>query len=85
MSIRLTGLQGEAYEQGGFFTESNFFVLDGLGFVEVGEDGFGVDVLFWVRLAGAVGLEELLNAVIADVDGGAAFLDYSVFGVDFFH
>lgn len=85
VSIEIIDLQGGAYEQGGFFTESNFFVLDGSGFVKIGENGFGVDVFFWVCLAGAVGFEEFLNAVVAHVDGGTAFLDYSVFGVDLFH
>jgi len=58
--------------------------LDDLSFVEIRHDILDVCLLFGVRLACAVGFEELLNANIAGIDNASAFLDDSIFGLDLF-
>ncbi|KAI4172310.1 MAG: hypothetical protein LQ346_008617, partial [Caloplaca aetnensis] len=70
-------------KDGGAIAEADLFFLVDLGFVVVGEDSFGVGLIFGVYLAGAVGLEELLDRGIAGGGVRAALLDDAVFGLDF--
>jgi len=71
-----------SYEGRGFLTQTNLLVLDILGFVEICHDILDVGLFFGVRLACAVGFQELLNAAIAGIDDASAFLDDSIFGLD---
>jgi hypothetical protein len=51
---------------------------------EIVLNDFAVAFFFGVWLACSVQLDELLDAVIAGCDGISAFLDNSIFGVNFF-
>lgn len=62
----------------------NFFILDVLRLVVVGQDGFGVGFFLGIRLPGAVGFEEFLNAGVAGLDDVATVVHDALFGLDLF-
>lgn len=75
---------GRAYQTGGLFAQVEFFFLQKLGLVEMGEDGTRVRFFFWVWLVGAVGFQVSLDAAVTCGDDVATFLHQPVFGLDFF-
>lgn len=80
------GVKGESenvsYEGCGFLTQTDLLLLDDLSFVEICHHILDVRLLFGVRLACAVGLQEFLNADITSIDDASAFLDNSIFGLN---
>lgn len=58
--------------------------MDGLGFGEFCHCDVAEGLFAGVGLAGAVGFEVFLDAVVVVCDGVAAVLDGAVFGLDFF-
>jgi len=71
-----------SYKGRGFLTQADLFFLDDLSFVEICHDILDVCLFFGVRLACAVGFQELLNAAITGIDDASAFLYDSIFGLD---
>lgn len=69
-------------KEGGFVAQADFFLLDRLRFFEIRHGYVAVILLLGVWLAGAVVLEELLDAVVASRDDVSAFLDHTIFSLD---
>jgi len=58
--------------------------LNYLGSIEIGQDVFTIAFFLGVCLACSVHFEEFLDTIVAGLDDGPAFLDNSIFGLDFF-
>lgn len=67
-----------------FITQADLLLLHGLSLFKIHHDILRVRFFFRVGLAGAIGLEELLDAAVTHDDHVAAFLHHAVFGLNFF-
>lgn len=80
----ITCEDGGTYKVSRFITQVNLLLLHRLSLFKIHHDILGVRFFFRVGLAGAIGLEEFLDAAVAHDDHVATFLYHAVFGLNFF-
>ena len=77
-------LDGKAYKSSSLLAQPNFFFLDNLRTIKVGQDSLGIAFFLRVWLTSAIKLEKFLNACVPGIDYGAALVHNEVFGLNLF-